>query len=159
MMPDQNPRPQHLDEAAIRALSDRFADAANRVNGDDFAALWTDDAVWTIGPPIDQQFDGRETITQAFIGLLQTRWEFFIQMPAARVYTIDGDHASGRCYVNEIARAKDGTANYNLAVYEDQVMRGPEGWQFTRRDYKVLYLDETGLGGHAFQRQAGYGQP
>lgn len=115
--------------------------------------------VWTIGPPIDQQFDGRKTITQAFIGLLQTRWEFFIQMPAARVYTIDGDHASGRCYVNEIARAKDGTANFNLAVYEDQVMRRPDGWQFARRDDKVLYLDETGLSGHAFQRQAGYGEP
>lgn len=140
------------DEMAIRQRVGRFADAANRVDGDAFARLWAEDAVWTIGPPVDARFDGRHAITEAFLGLLRTRWEFFVQLPSAIVVDIDGDEAKARCYVNEIARAQDGTGNFNLAVYRDHLVRSGPGWVFQRRDYDVLYLDQSPLQGAAFQR-------
>lgn len=74
-------------------------------------------------------------------------------MPSAHVIDITGDTATSRCFVNEIARGKDGRANFSLAVYEDELVRRPDGWVFIKRDYKVLYLDTAPLTGDAYQRE------
>lgn len=140
------------DQQCIQAMTGRFADAANRVDDDAFIALWAEDAVWRIGPPIDKQFTGHGEIRSAFLGLLCNAWEFFVQMPSAHEIEIDGNTARARSYVNEVARGKDGGGNYNLAVYEDDLIRTAAGWKFTERNYKVLYLDTSPLNGTAYQR-------
>lgn len=140
----------HLDRLAIRDLSARFADAANRIDPEVFRSLWTENSVWTIGPPADHVFKGREAIVAGFTSLLQNEWEFFVQLPsAAHVIDLNGDTASGRCYVNEIARAKfpKTFSNFNLSVYEDECVRENGVWRFRSRRYKVIYLDKTPLGG------------
>ncbi|MCF6446039.1 nuclear transport factor 2 family protein [Nereida sp. MMG025] len=141
------------DRNYIHEMTSRFADAANRVDAPAFLDLWTQDALWQIGPPIDKQFLGHHEIESAFLGLLCNAWEFFIQMPSAHVIEIEGDEATSRSFVNEIARAKEGTANYNLAVYEDELVRVGSGWKFAKRNYKVLYLDTAPLTGTAYQRK------
>lgn len=140
------------DRNTIHEMTSQFADAANRVDPDAFMALWAVDAVWQIGPPIDKEFISHDPIREAFLGLLCHAWEFFIQMPSAHVIQVTGDTATARSFVNEIARAKDGTANYNLAVYEDELARSDQGWRFTKRTYKVLYLDTSPMAGTAYQR-------
>ncbi|MEX3014023.1 nuclear transport factor 2 family protein [Gymnodinialimonas hymeniacidonis] len=143
---------QYLEEEKIRGLASLFADAANRVDADQFASLWLEDSVWQIGPPIDKTFEGRSEIVQAFKGLLLKQWEFFVQMPNAHVINIEANQATARSYVNEIARAKDGTTNFNLAVYFDELVRDEEKWKFKRRDYRVLYQDSSPIKGIAYQR-------
>lgn len=44
------------DEVEIRALADRFSDAANRMDGAAFQELWAKQAVWKIGAPINMEF-------------------------------------------------------------------------------------------------------
>lgn len=60
-------------------MAERYADAANRVDVDLFRSLWTDDAEWVIGPPINQHFTGRDEVVAAFEHLLGS-WDFFVQL-------------------------------------------------------------------------------
>lgn len=66
---------------------------------------------------------------------------------------MSGDTATAYFYVNEIARAQpDGTdSNYNLSCYTDELVKVNGAWLFRKRDYRVLYLDQTPLTGLAFR--------
>ncbi|WP_227268099.1 nuclear transport factor 2 family protein [Roseobacter weihaiensis] len=145
-----------LDRLAIVELAARFADAANRIDTAVFSDLWTNDGVWEIGPPVNQRFSGRAAIVSAFEQLLKDRWQVFIQLPSASyVAEVDGDRATGRGYVNEIAKSKNAESNdnFNLSIYEDICERQSGVWRFRQRRYRVLYLDETQLGGHGIEGQ------
>lgn len=141
------------DETDIRQLAQAFADCANRVDGEGFESLWTEDAVWTIDPPVSETYAGRKMIVEAFLSLLQNHWAFFIQMPTSNlIINSDKNWATLRCYVTELAQSHDGQSNTNYSVYEDRVVRTSEGWRFARRDYKTLYLDTSPLPGQIFER-------
>ncbi|WP_312870624.1 nuclear transport factor 2 family protein [Streptomyces himalayensis] len=62
---------------------------------------------------------------------------------------LDGDTATGRTYMHELARTLDGLEGVNFAIYHDTDRRTPEGWKFAERLYEVMYVDTTPLGGSA----------
>ena len=62
---------------------------------------------------------------------------------------LDGDTATGRAYIQELARARDGRSDLNYAIYHDHYQRTPDGWKFTERIYEVRYDDTTPLAGSA----------
>jgi hypothetical protein len=63
--------------------------------------------------------------------------------------SLTGDTASGRAYIQDIARALDGRQGINYAIYHDRDQRTADGWKFTERVYEVRYLDTTPLAGSA----------
>ena len=65
------------------------------------------------------------------------------------VIRIDGDRATGRAYMQEIARAKSGFQGLNYAIYHDSYRRTDDGWKFSERVYEIRYLDTTPLTGSA----------
>ena len=40
---------------------------------------------------------------------------------------LDGDAASGRAYIQEIIRLRDGNSEVNYAIYHDRYQRTPHG--------------------------------
>ena len=139
------------DEADVRTLAAAFSDICNRGDVAEFRKLWTDDGVWEIGDPLPAQAVGIEAIAQMLTGLLAA-WEFFVQMTHSGVVTLDGDRARARWTVQETARSKGGNRFYNnFALYEDEMVRTPEGWRFARRKYDYIYLDDSELHGKAFR--------
>lgn len=49
---------------------------------------------------------------------------------------------SARFYVHKVVRAKgNGQGNYNLSVYEDELVRLDGKWYFTSRRYHTIYQD------------------
>ncbi|MFC0551680.1 nuclear transport factor 2 family protein [Planotetraspora thailandica] len=62
---------------------------------------------------------------------------------------LEGDATSGRAYVSEFGRFRDGRLHSNYAVYHDRYQRTPDGWKFAERVYEVRYLDTTPLAGSA----------
>ena len=62
---------------------------------------------------------------------------------------LDGDTASGRAYMQELIRLRDGHSELNYAIYHDRYQRTPDGWKFTERVYEIRYLDTTPLAGSA----------
>jgi hypothetical protein len=51
---------------------------------------------------------------------------------------------SGRAYLCELGRFRDGSLQLNYAIYHNRYQRTAEGWQFTERIYEVGYLDPPG---------------
>jgi hypothetical protein len=58
-----------------------------------------------------------------------------------------GNTATGRAYLSELGRLRDGRSVLNYVIYHDSYQRTGDGWKFTERIYEVRYLDTTPLAG------------
>jgi SnoaL-like domain len=121
------------------------ADAAMMRDCARLASLFTVDGALRM-PHIPVELVGRQEILDG-AERLQAEWEFFVQTTHAGVIKLDGDTATGRAYIHELARTLDGRQGLNYAVYHDRYWRTEEGWKFTERVYEVRYLDPTPLAG------------
>jgi len=133
------------DRVEIEALRGEFTDAAMMRDRARLAALFTPDGVLRM-PNVPVELIGREEIRTGG-ERLQSQWDFFVQNSHPGMIRIDGDTATGRTYMQEIARLLDGRSGLNFAVYHDTYRRTPEGWKFAERVYEVRYVDTTPLGG------------
>ncbi|WP_371659783.1 nuclear transport factor 2 family protein [Streptomyces sp. NBC_00280] len=138
------------DRVEIEALRAEFTDAVMMRDFDRVVSLFTPEGVmrW---PHIDKEFVGREEI-RAGIEWGQSLWEFFVQNVHAGVIRLDGDTATGRAYIEEFGRMRDGSSHLNYALYHDRYERTADGWKLGERVYEVRYLDATPLRGSAPER-------
>jgi ketosteroid isomerase-like protein len=133
------------DRVELTALQAEFTDAGMRRDFERLASLFTEDGTWRM-PHIPASFTGRAAI-RAAIGRLQGFWEFFVQNAHPGVVTVEGDAATGRVYIVEFGRMRNGESHLNYALYHDRYRRTPEGWKFTERLYEIRYMDTTPLAG------------
>ena len=131
----------------IEALRGEFTDAAMMRDRARLASLFTPDGALRM-PNIPVELIGREDI-RAGGEALQAQWEFFVQTTHPGTIRLDGDTATGRAYIQELARTRDGRQGLNYAIYHDRYQRTGDGWKFTERVYEVRYLDTTPLAGSA----------
>ncbi len=135
------------DRVEIEALHGEFTDAVMMGDYDRVASLFTQDGAVRI-PDINAEAVSREEI-RAGIERLQGLWDYFVQTTHPGTIQLDGDTASGRAYIAELGRFRDGRSELNYAVYHDRYQRTGDGWKFTERVYEVRYLDTTPLAGSA----------
>ena len=135
------------DRVEIEALRGEFTDAAMMRDRARLASLFTHDGALRM-PNIPAELVGREEIRAAG-ERLQGQWDFFVQTTHPGTIQLDGDTATGRAYIQELARARDGRQGLNYAIYHDRYRRTPDGWKFTERVYEVRYLDTSPLAGSA----------
>jgi ketosteroid isomerase-like protein len=131
------------DRVEIEALRGEFTDAVMMGDHDRVASLFTQDGVWRM-PDIPAELAGREEIRA---------WgqrrpaEYLVQTTHPGTIQLDGDTASGRAYIQELGRSRDGRSGLNYAIYHDRYRRTGDGWRFTERVYEIRYLDTTPLAG------------
>ena len=135
------------DRVEIEALRGEFTDAAMMRDRARLASLFTPDGVLRM-PNIPAELAGREEI-RAGGERLQDQWEFFVQNTHPGTIQLDGDTATGRAYIQELARTRDGRQGLNYAIYHDRYQRTGDGWKFTERVYEIRYLDYSPLAGSA----------
>ncbi|MFJ8626411.1 LUD domain-containing protein [Kitasatospora sp. NPDC093550] len=135
------------DRVEIQALQYEFTDAVMMRDRARLSRLFTPDGVLRM-PAVPIELVGPEQIR---VGgeKLQEQWDFFIQTTHPGSIEIDGDTATGRASMHELARLKNGTEGLNYAVYHDRYRRTADGWRFAERVYEVRYLDTTPLTGAA----------
>jgi hypothetical protein len=75
--------------------------------------------------------------------------DYFLQTTHPGTIQLDGDTASGRAYLHELIRLRDGSSHLNYAIYHDRYQRTGDGWRFTERVYEIRYLDTSALAGSA----------
>ncbi len=136
-----------IDRVEIEALRGEFTDAVMMRDYDRLASLFTHDGAVRI-PHIGAEAVSRAEI-RAGIGRLQALLDYFVQTTHPGTVQLDGDTASGRAYIQELGRFRDGRSELNYAVYHDRYQRTGDGWKFTERVYDVRYLDTTPLAGSA----------
>jgi ketosteroid isomerase-like protein len=135
------------DRVEVEALRGEFTDAAMMRDYARLAALFTADGVLRI-PDAGIELAGREEI-RAWGERVPTVVDLFVQTTHPGTIRLDGDTASGRAYMSELIRLRDGSSHLNYAIYHDRYRRTPDGWRFTERVYEIRYLDTTALAGSA----------
>src|SRR5215475_844812 len=125
------------DRVEIEALRGEFTDAAMMRDGDRLASLFTIDGALRM-PNITIELTGREQIRTGR-ERLQAQWDFFVQTTHHGAIQLDGDTATGRAYIQELVRTRDGWSGLNYAVYHDRYRRTRDGWKFAERIYEIRY--------------------
>lgn len=114
---------------------------------DRLASLFTPDGALRI-PDANVELAGREEI-RAWGEGVPAVVDYLVQTTHPGTIRLDGDTASGRAYMSELIRLRDGSSHLNYAIYHDRYRRSPDGWKFTERVYEIRYLDSTPLAGSA----------
>jgi ketosteroid isomerase-like protein len=135
------------DRVEIEALRGEFTDAVMMRDYDRLASLFTPDGALRM-PNIPAELAGREEI-RAWGERVPALVDYFVQTTHPGTIQLDGDTASGRAYLCELLRLRDGRSELNYALYHDRYHRTRDGWKFTERVYEVRYLDHTPLAGSA----------
>ena len=135
------------DRVQIEALRGEFSDAVMMNDHDRFASLFTPDGAVRI-PLGGIEAVGREGI-RALGERRQARMDYFLQTAHPGTIQLDGDTATGRAYLSELAHGRDGSSHLNYFVYHDRYQRTPDGWKFIERVAEFRYLDTTPLTGAA----------
>ena len=135
------------DRVEIEALRSEFTDAVMMNDHDRLASLFTPDGAVRI-PPGDIEAVGREQI-RALGERRQALMEYFVQTGHPGTIQVDGDTATGRAYLSELAHGRDGSSHLNYFAYHDRYQRTGDGWKFTERVAEFRYVDTTPLTGSA----------
>lgn len=115
---------------AIRELHETYADAASRIDKQQWLDCWTEDAVWGTS---QGEFLGKAALASRWDDLFASMDAMaFISMPGR--IAVDGDRATASAHVREIARI-DGKVMKFAARYDDTLERVDGQWKFARRDY------------------------
>src|SRR2546423_4533053 len=122
------------DRVAIEALRGEFTDAAMMRARARLASLFTPDGVLRM-PNVPVELVGREEIRTGG-ERLQAQWDVFVQTTHPGTIQLDGDTATGRAYIQELARTRDGRQGQNYAIYHDRYQRTGDGWKLTARGYE-----------------------
>ncbi|MPZ92913.1 MAG: nuclear transport factor 2 family protein [Actinobacteria bacterium] len=135
------------DRLEIEALRGEFTDAVMMRDYDRLASLFTLDGSVRM-PHVNAEAVSREEI-RAGVERMQGMWDYFVQTTHPGTIQLESDTASGRAYISELGRMRDGSSHLNYAVYHDRYRRTRDGWKFTERVYEVRYIDTTPLAGSA----------
>jgi len=135
------------DRVEIEALRGEFTDAVMMRDYDRVATLFTPDGALRM-PNVPVELEGWEQI-RAWGERVPAIVDYFVQTTHPGVIRLDGDAASGRAYLQELIRLRDGRSELNYAIYHDRYQRTGDGWRFTERVYEVRYRDATPLAGAA----------
>ena len=133
------------DRVEIEALRGEFTDAAMQRDYDRLASLFTPGGALRM-PNVPAELIGQEQI-RAFGRRVPEVVDFLVQNTHPGSIQLDGDTASGRAYMHEVGRGRDGRSGLNYAIYHDRYQRTSDGWKFTERVYEVRYEDTSPLTG------------
>ncbi len=135
------------DRVEIEALRGEFTDAVMMHDYDRLASLFTEDGAVRI-PDVGAAAVGRAAV-RAGVERMQGMWELFVQAAHPGTIRLEGDVASGRAYLWEFGRTRDGASHRNYGVYHDRYRRTRDGWRFTERTYEIRYVDAEAVTGAA----------
>jgi ketosteroid isomerase-like protein len=135
------------DRIEIDALRGEFTDAVMMRDYGRLASLFTPDGALRM-PSIPVELAGRGEI-RAWGERVPDLVDCLVQTTHPGTIRLDGDTASGRAYMCELIRLRDGRSELNYAIYHDRYQRTGDGWKFTERVYEIRYLDTTPLAGSA----------
>jgi ketosteroid isomerase-like protein len=135
------------DRVEIEALRGEFTDAVMMRDYGRAASLFTPDGALRM-PNVPVELEGPEQI-RAWGARVPEFVDFLVQTTHPGVIQLDGDTASGRAYMQEVLRTREGHAEVNYAIYHDRYQRTAAGWKFTERVYEVRYVDTSPLAGSA----------
>lgn len=112
-------------------------------------ASWTYDGIREIGAPFNVRRNGIEAIA-ALLHQLRDERNFFTHVVPTGVIEIDGDRATARWPVWELASGPADHYDDNVAMYSDTLVRVDGNWRFSCRSYTYMWLNTEPFAGQSF---------
>lgn len=119
----------------IRQLHARYVDALWRQDAEALARCYDEDGEWHIA---GQHLRGRAEIAAAFARFVAPQ-ERVLMRVGTPLLDIAGDIATGRLYVTEEVKKRDGSAARHIGIYEDRYAGEGAVWRFLSRSWTTLY--------------------
>lgn len=136
-MSNDNQLQRFIDEASIRNVIARFADAATRGDLDTFRTVWDEQGEFKIGEaPHGQHAIGVDDAV-GLLGKLLTGLTYFVQFAIPGVIEVEGDEATTRTFVHESARGAGDHYYRNHCIAFDRLRRAGDDWVFTSRSFQI----------------------
>lgn len=99
--------------------------------------------------PFDRRAKGVNDIEALFRDLWKGN-DSFVHFAIQGVIEINGDAAAAQCVCHEQARGPNGRYSRTHGVWSDRLRRSDNGWVFTSRTYRYLWLDTSPFSGDVF---------
>jgi ketosteroid isomerase-like protein len=130
------------DELAIQRLAAAYTDAVNRNAPAEAAATYAPHGALTMmeRPPVE----GRTAVAE-FLAATFARYDLVAQTTHSGVVHVMGDVAHARWQVSEMQLPSTGGSVLIIGRYEDELIRLPQGWRFTRRRFTARYHGDSAL--------------
>ena len=134
---------QAADVIAINHLAASYSEAVSRLRIEEAVETYAIDGV--LASPTTNDAVGRPAIVSV-ISATTASLEFVFQTVHAGLVRVQGDRAAARFPITEWSRRKrDGVTMVFLGLYEDDLVRTPEGWRFARRELVARTLGKAEL--------------
>ncbi|WP_159931125.1 nuclear transport factor 2 family protein [Oceanicoccus sp. KOV_DT_Chl] len=131
------------DEFGLRRLQASYTDAVNRFDADSWIDCWADNATWNLtGTPVT----GKDNILNLWQQMMSS-FEFALLMPNSYLFDVNGNTATGHCYLHEYLGDKSGSTSTILSRYLDTYHKENGRWYFQTRDYHMIYNAAGNLNG------------
>lgn len=129
------------DEIAIQQVLNRYSEGCSRPDWAQVEATFLPDAQW-VAPAVGT-FTGWAQMLPVMAGFI-AQMDYFIQVNAPGVIAVEENRATARSVIRECGKFKGrDEALEVMGIYEDELVRTPDGWKFARRTF-------SGLGAHRF---------
>ena len=122
-------------ESAIRQLHARYIDAVWRKDFAAFRDCFTEDAEWKIA---GAHLRGRAAIGSQ-LEKLMTPHERILMFFGIPILQVGDGTASGRTYVTEIVKFKDGRTVRTIGIYFERFVEQKDRWRFKWRHWNLCY--------------------
>ena len=139
----------HLaDHLAIQNLMNRYTDAINQRDWKALEDVFAGNGIWDVGGPDCELssmcflFEGMRNVVEGIAKTVSTT-ELCIQSNHAAVIEVQGERATARSTIQEIARPVGSDSGLTLwGTYYDDIIRDTDGeWRFLRRSFRYTYVD------------------
>jgi ketosteroid isomerase-like protein len=133
-------------ESQIRQLHSRYVDAIWRWDADSYGDCWAHDAEWKM---LGNHLRGREEIVSSFRNW-STLLERVIQFYHTPIIEIRNGVVTGRTYITEHNRFKDGTTADTVGIYYERYVDDGDRWRFTWRHWNLYCIGAPDMSGTLF---------
>lgn len=123
------------DRLALRELLATYGDTISLQDFDGWVDLWSTDSIW-FHPAFEgaTRKDGLDAMIRGMFESVTT--VHFMSTPG--MLTVDGNIATGRCWVREAIARRDGGGYLTNGVYDDRYVKQAGRWLFRERRFTLL---------------------
>lgn len=127
------------------------AHALNTMDTELFKKHWADEAVWEISAPMNFKMKGKkEEIAAAFEMGMKKMWTSYFQLTHGTVVEmVSNNKAKAKTYITEQGAKADGTGQYLVGMYDDELELTQSGWKFASRKFLYLYHEPKTITGQS----------
>lgn len=135
------------DQHAIQRTLNAYSQATSAGEWEAAIATYRPDGAWEV-PHLPLRVAGHAALRET-MAMLGGAMDYVVQLNSPAVIEIDGDTARARSAIRECGKTagKDEGFEY-FGLYEDDLVRTPEGWRFERRVFRAV-------GSHTFPLNPG----